>query len=278
MWLIQPNQMDNGLVSLKDNVYLEGSYLDSKPDCNPRLPHVKIVHYPDCQQLGLWLPDDRLQYKDITVKRVDVEELWLQDSIDRVVQGRVQLILDTHPWPKGEYSIKISANDGSGFYLTFEKSSIESTKEIIAKPDSYSESSSGNDNYFKIYKDGWGNDIILEDAIIREKAFQSLKQQFSRKLKFESYGRDGKVIYSDGVYNLSLYMEMGGYDCLFYLNIPNEEKWEKVTEIPLESRTSILQYIAEETNRTQCSNCYFEIRSNEIAFYRETRKKGKKPH
>ena len=272
MWLIQSNQLDNGIVSLKRMEYYDALNRICNGKLLSKTPQLKIIHYPDCQQIILWLPLDYKFFESILVQRLDEENIWMDVSIEDVIQGRIQIILDTHPWPCGDYSIQIHAKDGTSFILFLEKVPIDIYKGAEQLPLDPNQSSIYTQK-FKVYKDGQGNDIIQEDAIIREKAYQSIQRQFSRRLEFKSYGRYGEVTYIDGVYRLNLGMEMGGFNCMFYLNVPDSSNWEKHTGIPLSERQSILEFVAEETKRTQCSNCYYEIRSNDIAYYRKQSEK-----
>jgi hypothetical protein len=87
-----------------------------------------------------------------------------------------------------------------------------------------------------------------------------------RRVSFESYGREGAAIYHEGLKTITFYMEMGGNDVLFYLNIPSKADWETATGFELKERDEIIKYVAENTRRHQAPSCYFEITENEIYF------------
>ncbi len=118
-----------------------------------------------------------------------------------------------------------------------------------------------------VYKDGFGNIIPDEDLIIREKLNKELERKFSRRIEYESNLRSGSVIYIDKDTRIEFSNEMGGGNCMAYLNIPTEDQWEAATKTTLSRRNEILEYIAQVVQLQQASSCYFEIKENEIGFY-----------
>ncbi|HMP32446.1 MAG TPA: hypothetical protein PKD85_22750, partial [Saprospiraceae bacterium] len=118
------------------------------------------------------------------------------------------------------------------------------------------------------YVDGFGKLVPNEDLILREKAIKKIYEKLSRRLEYVSYGRDGKVIYIEGDKSIQFYMEMGGYNCVFYLNIPSKINWEKETNFSIEERDEILSFVAEGTKREHATSCRYEINDNDIAYYR----------
>ena len=84
-------------------------------------------------------------------------------------------------------------------------------------------------------------------------------------------GRSGYAIYWEGNKTIRFYTEMGGGDCIFYMDIPTTEAWASRTGYPLEQRDDILKFIAEESLRLQCSSpgSYYKIEDKYIAFYQK---------
>lgn len=117
------------------------------------------------------------------------------------------------------------------------------------------------------YKDGFGNSIPNEDLILREKLNKELERKFSRRIEYEGNLRSGSVIYLDIDTKIEFSNEMGGGNCLAYINIPSETLWETVTKVPLSRRKDILEYVAAAVQAQQASNCYFEIKEDSIGFY-----------
>ena len=117
------------------------------------------------------------------------------------------------------------------------------------------------------YKDGFGNIIPNEDLILREKLNNELARKFSRRIEYEGTLRSGSVIYLDVDTRIEFSNEMGGGNCLAFINIPSEMQWEAATKTPLSRRKDILEYVAAAVQSQQASNCYYEIKEDSISFY-----------
>lgn len=88
----------------------------------------------------------------------------------------------------------------------------------------------------------------------------------SPHVSFETRGREGAVLYHEGIRSISFYMEMGGSDVVFYLNVPSEKNWKKITGFSSETRDRILTFVARQTQKHQAPSCYFEIKDEVILF------------
>ena len=90
-----------------------------------------------------------------------------------------------------------------------------------------------------------------------------------RSLVFENNGRSGYAIFRDGITITRFYTEVGGGDCIFYMDIPSTEEWESQTNYSSGERAEILKYIAEESLRKQANlpGSYYTIEENHIVFY-----------
>jgi len=120
---------------------------------------------------------------------------------------------------------------------------------------------------FPVYKDGLGNIIPNDDAIIREKAMKELTKLFSRRIEFEGSFRAGTVTYIEGELRISFYHEMYGGKYHFGVEIPTEAQWEKQTNTPLNRRQEIIEFVAQTVKQKQAPSWNYEIRENDIAFY-----------
>ena len=89
----------------------------------------------------------------------------------------------------------------------------------------------------------------------------------SRKIEYEGSFSAGSITYVEGDLRIQFDHEMGGGNCMFYVMISDEEKWEVETKTLLNKRNDILQFIAETLKREQAPSSKFEIISNQIAFY-----------
>ena len=230
--------------------------------------HIKIVHYPDCQQLIIWLPTDWISYQDMAIlDHTTGKEIWRQE-IRLVVSGSIQIILDTLPFEPGDLTIKITKKDGLQHIINLKKYPEGSYPE---KPEIIPEIVPDENKPPIVYRDGFGNIIPDQDLILRENVYNALVRKFSRKVKYEDSGRSGTVIYIDGDKTLRFYSEMGGGNCLFYIGIPTRENWVKETGYSLGERDEIIQFVAENTLRDQTtsSGAYFEIEEDRwITFYK----------
>lgn len=220
----------------------------------------KFVHYPGSQQLILWLPQDG--YSGYSVLRVHgpggrlIEDTALTSRLN----GRVQILIDTYPWPPGSYQIEITHKEGWRHELALEK-----LEEGIAPPPPASpviEESSGP----IVYRDSAGNILPDLDLELREREFARLAARFGRRLEFEGNARAGTILYIEGDIRLRFYHEMCTYPVHFSIDIPPPEKWQAATGRPLAERGDIINFLAAETRRLQASRWSYVIHADRIDF------------
>lgn len=89
----------------------------------------------------------------------------------------------------------------------------------------------------------------------------------TRKLGYVSEGRSGKVIYTEGNRTITFYMEMGGGNCIFNLDILSKKEWEKKTGFPLERREDIFKLVAAQTCKDQAPKDIYTINETSIDYY-----------
>src|SRR5262249_38521486 len=91
-----------------------GAPSDLKP------PTVQFVHYPGAQQLILWLPRPGYQgYDRLTVARG--KHIIEDEDVGRRLNGSIQILSRTLPWPEGDYRITITNKDGFRHEINFVK-------------------------------------------------------------------------------------------------------------------------------------------------------------
>ena len=117
------------------------------------------------------------------------------------------------------------------------------------------------------YRDGFGNIIENEDMVLREKFYKDLARKFSRHIEYKGNFRSGTIIYIDNEIRIEFYHEMGGGNCMLYIDIPSEEQWEAATKTPLSERQDIVEFVATRVKSEQASNCNFIIEKASIGFY-----------
>jgi hypothetical protein len=232
--------------------------------CDFNSSNLKIVHYPDCQQLVLWLPNPYHHYTDLIIENTTINDIIYNKVVTDIKSGSVQIILDTLFIYPGNFIMQLNVVGGIAHKIYFTK--LKEDESITPKSEDLP-IIDHNDHQPIIYKDGFGNVIPNLDLELREKVIKKTINKVFRRLEFISHGREGEVVYIEGDTKLSFYMEMGGGNCLFYLNIPSHEDWESVTKLPLNEREDILNFVAEGTQREQASSCNFIISDREIAYY-----------
>ena len=225
---------------------------------------VKMIHYPDCQQLIIWLPDHGRNYAFLILVS-ETEEFIQKSKMGDVLQGSNKIALDTLPLAPGNYSLQITKDDGIKYEILFRKYDDLTESSLQQKTEPEVEDNRNNAHY----RDGTGNPIADQDLLHRERLFQDLTRKVLRKLEYSGNVRSGSVDYIDGEIKLTFMSEMGSGNCMFYILVPSEMEWEESTKIPLEKRFGILDFIAQTAERDHASNGRYEISETHIGFYYE---------
>lgn len=229
------------------------------------MDHVRFVHYPDCQQMSLWLPEYYREYQDAIIRNVVDDVVIFDQKVEHIINGSIMILIDTLFIPPGEYEFIITKKDALVHKLYFEKYP-EGEMPKIAQfnvPEAIN-----RDSELIVYRDGYGNILPDEDLILRQNIIDKTIDKFTRRLEYVSQGRGGEVIYHEGKKSIKFYMEMGGGNCVFYLDIPSISEWEKTSSFPLSEREDIITFVAEQTQRDQALSCYFKISDTEITYFR----------
>jgi len=227
--------------------------------------NIRFVHYEDCQQLIIWLPASGMDYENFSLIDQKRKKVVYEQYVKDILQGSIQIITDSLPFPPGEYELRIRHKSGMRHIVKLEKlpEGVEKIEEVSAGHVTDSDAES------IVYKDGLGNILPDEDLILRERLINEIKNKFLRKLSYRGNVRAGYVIYTEGDINLEFETEMGGGNCMFFVNIPTEKQWETKTGIAIERREDIIWFVATGTQRDQASSCRFEIRDHEIVYYKK---------
>ncbi len=232
---------------------------DGAPE-GTRLLQAKAAVYPGAQQVTLWLPADGWSgYQTLRILgpgAAMVEESPLTDRLN----GRVQILINTHPWPPGDYRIEITHAGGWRHSLCLQK--LEEGVPLPPAPAPAPEPSKGP----IIYRDGFGNIIPDTDLEMRDAALKKIAARFSRRLEFEGNARAGTITYIDGDLRLRFHHEMCMRPAHFSIDVPPPDKWEAATGQPVSERDYILNFLAEETRRRQAPSLKTLIHDNRIDF------------
>jgi hypothetical protein len=227
---------------------------------------IRFVHYPDCQQLILWLPDYFKEYLDAVIRNIEENKIIFDHKVENIISGSIQILIDTLFIYPGVYELNVKKKDGMVHKVFFKKYPEGQFPEMVETQVSQPVNL---DSEPIVYRDGFGNILPDEDLIMRQNIINKTIDKITRRLEYVSHGREGEVIYIEGEKSIRFLMEPGAYDCLFYLNIPAEADWEKTTNFPLSEREDIISFVAKETQRDQASSCDFKISENEIAYYKK---------
>lgn len=139
------------------------------------LLNVKFVHYPDCQQLIIWLPESGIMgYGNYTLTDINSNTIVERGKIEERLNGSVQLLFDTLFLPDNNYTLEIEHPKGGSHVLHFQK-----LAETIIHP--VNNENTGSENTGSClqqlkYIDGFGNIIPNEDELMREKAKAGILQ------------------------------------------------------------------------------------------------------
>ncbi len=81
------------------------------------------------------------------------------------------------------------------------------------------------------------------------------------KVFFFAKGRSGEVEYKSKSGSFKMDWEMGAFDVVAVIYPPSAERWEKVTNIPLSKRESVLHFIGRKVVKQEmCGSGSYEIR------------------
>ncbi|MFN4023323.1 MAG: hypothetical protein ACK4MQ_00700 [Hyphomonas sp.] len=247
----------------------EGDMVLAAP-LNPGAPEgvgpltAKFVRYPGSQQLILWLPQDGFSGYETLEILGPGEGVAERAAVTDRLNGRVQILIDTYPWPPGSYRIEITHQAGWSHALSLEKQEARAARppEPAPEPASAPEPSSGP----IVYRDGFGNILPDTDLEMRAAAAERIAARFSRRLEFEGTYRAGTIIYVEGDIRLRFDHEMCGGRVYFSIDIPAPKDWEALTGRPLAERSDIVAFVAEETRRRQASRWNYVIHDDRIDF------------
>ncbi|MBX2891643.1 MAG: hypothetical protein KF734_11985 [Saprospiraceae bacterium] len=227
----------------------------------------KFVHYPDCQQLIIWLPKYGRDYGSMRLIDLQTKQIVWEHPVTDKLSGSIQLLWDTLDVAPGEYMVEIDHPEGWQHRVFFKKyhenEEVPVEKPALETPTEAESKSSAP----IIYRDGFGNVIPDEDLILREKVLRQITNKFTRRIEYTGNFRAGEVIYIDNEHRIQFYHEMGGGNCMFYIDIPTAQEWEARTGAPLSSRQEILEFVAQTVHAQQASSTRYEIGEREIIFY-----------
>ncbi|MDZ4794671.1 MAG: hypothetical protein SGI83_10360 [Bacteroidota bacterium] len=142
--------------------------------------NIRFVHYPDCQQLIIWLPHPGREYGLLRLINTTTGRVIKTCPVADRLSGSIQILWDTFPIPPGNYLIQVERTNGGSHTIEFEKLD-ENVKPVTQPPASKMEDikkdSEKPDEPIQ-YRDGFGNLIENEDLVLRERLIKELAQKF----------------------------------------------------------------------------------------------------
>lgn len=232
----------------------------------------RFVHYPDCQQLTIWLPQYGWQgYGKIRLIDLKNQKIMDERLVTDRLNGGVQILWDTLPMEPSDYIIEIEHPKGGKHVLHFTKFKFKKVKVAKAVLPKATARKPKKDDFTvepaPVYRDGFGNIMPNEDEIIREKAWKNINAMFTRHLEYDGNFRGGTITYFEGDLRITFSHEMYGGKYHFGIDIPSESQWEAQTNTPLNRRQEIIEFVAQMVQREQASSWKYEIRDTDIAYF-----------
>lgn len=225
--------------------------------------HARFVRYPGCQQLQLWLPRSGLLHEGRLRMQHANGTLLADGRLSDYLNGAVQMLFDTLPWPPGEVRIEVDCDDGVGHRLVLNK--LDREPEPVAPPALPPPAAAPSAP--RVYRDGFGRVIEDVDLKLREGVNGWLKRWFGRRLDYSGTFRAGTIHYIEPGLAIDFFHEMCGGDLHFSIDVPTVEEWERATKSPLERRDEILSFVAERVRCEKASSWKYRITPRSIDFY-----------
>jgi len=224
---------------------------------------LRFVYYPGSQQLILWLPQSGYHgYGELSVMRG--ETVIERGPVRSRLNGSVQILFDTLPWPPGDYDIVITHDDGWRHEASLQKLEVGVA---LPAPELPPAPPVDLDAPPIVYRDGFGKVIPNLDLGMREQAQVELGRKFGRRVEYDGNVRSGTVIYIDPMHRIVFPNEMCGGSIKVSVEIPSTAHWVDATGAPLAMRDEIVAFVAESVHRDQASSWRYRITETSIDFY-----------
>lgn len=226
-------------------------------------PTVRFVHYPDCQQLMLWLPLPGRDYGALRIEARDGSAVWCSGPVTDWLQGSIQLLFDTVGLAAGRWRLVIGHPGGFEHRIEFDKLPAGVPLPAVPQP---APAANQQPDAPLVYRDGFRAVIPDDDLVLRERVIKEMVGRFTRHLEYEGNFRSGYVTYVEGDLRIRLLHEMGGGGVKSYVELPTAGQWEAQTGVPLARRDEIVGFIAAALQREQAPSWRYEITADAIVF------------
>lgn len=223
--------------------------------------HARHARYPGCQQLQLWLPRPGHQADGCLRIVHGTGRVLAEGRLREHLNGPVQMLFDTLPWPPGRIEVQIDCDDGIAHRLELDKLAAEPPPPPQAPPPP------AVDAPPIVYRDGLGRVIGNEDLRLREEVQARIARTFSRCIAYSGTYRAGTIHYIERGLQIDFPHEMCGGELHFSIDVPAESDWERDTGVPLARRDEIVGFVAERVRIEKAGNWRYRITPRSIEFF-----------
>jgi hypothetical protein len=297
------------LLTKLSNFYQPGGDAPATENAGEILAHhVRVIHYPDCQQLMFHMPKyayDAGAYRLInSVTGKMIENVQVRDHLS----GSTMILLDTLSYQPGFYTIEAAWPDGWTHQIRFIKfiegfpeasyenpprnvelaiknqechlvpAPVETIPEKITvrqikKPKPYPTYVHPPGNVTVIQNDKEhrlfdSNGVEIENGVDMKSFKRDLALKFGPVAEYTQDGRGGTIHYAEKDLSMEFYWEFGGGNAVVVIDIPEEKYWEAQTKKPLTERDGFLSRMAERVIQDKAPGCHFQMYSNSISILR----------
>lgn len=267
---------------------------------------VRVIHYPDCQQLVFHMPQYAWDAGTFRFINACSEEIIEEKPVRQRLNGGTMILTNTLPYPPGFYTIEADWPDGWTHRIRFIKFTegfpkfpfenapfnfrrairneevhllYEPKPEIIEGttadgsriPDT---SFRGDDDRdyaspacsLHMVRDS--DDDRFLDYTGTEKLKKDIMSRSTPTLEYTQDGRGGSIYYKEGDINIQFGWEFGGFNTVVIIFIPESKYWEAQTGTPLSRRDEILQFLCDQVIRDQARGCKAVMYDDAISIVR----------
>ena len=247
------------LLTQVTNFYPEGTGDNASGETEigiVRKEQVRVIHYPDCQQLVFHMP--RYAWDAGQLRLMDaVSGTALSSSkVSDRLSGGTMIIWDTLPLKPGFYTIEADWPDGWTHRIRFIKMIPGYPQEAYSHPP-------GN---VRMVQDDHTYRLFDSNGVEIRSGMEDLRQQIldkitgsGRRLEYEQSGRAGIITYCEQDLRIAFDWEFAAGNSVVYIFVPNPGQWEAATHTPLTRREEILDFVGAQVVRDKAPGCTYRI-------------------
>jgi hypothetical protein len=267
--------------------------------------NVRIIHYPDCQQLVFHMPKYAYDAGLFKITNACSEEILEEKPVSSRLNGSTMLLVNTLPYPPGFYIIEADwpgcwthriqfikftegfpntgyenapanvrqAIKGEEVHLLppIKEERVKKGPTIKHKPEPGYQHPPGNvqmiqnDYEYRLFD---SNGVEMDSGIDREAFKRDILKQFVPVLEYTQSGRGGIIYYKERDIKIRFDWEFGGGNAIVVIYIPEVQYWEAQTKTPLSRRDEILTFLCKQVIRDEAPGAKYKIYSNSISILR----------